>query len=62
MVSLETVLDSTASVLVPLTTSRRSVKPAGFLYTKELDMREILWALIAVPILYVLLWLLMAAF
>jgi len=25
-------------------------------------MREILWALIAVPILYVLLWLLMAAF
>jgi hypothetical protein len=32
------------------------------LYTGELDMREILWALIAAPILYVVLWLLMAAF
>jgi hypothetical protein len=32
------------------------------LYIGELDMREILWALIAAPILYILLWLLMAAF
>jgi hypothetical protein len=32
------------------------------LYTGELDMREILWALIAAPILYIILWLLLAMF
>jgi hypothetical protein len=32
------------------------------LYIGELDMRELMWALIAAPILYIILWLLLAMF